>query len=250
MNDSHPSYDRLIDFACRLLTELEAEGIRSHVRQCDACDRRLQVVVRDRDRLRSAPRPRYRHGRVVVARHNTVRRLGAGQRARAAAVSVAAVLVVALMTPRFTGPPRGQYWMPVELTPSHLRGMSVPLAEAYRKALDAYAAGDAKRSLALLEDVDFNGQRQDGLVTIARLMKASALLNMGESRSALEILDGIELELLPSPWRGRAGWLRYLSLREIGDDAAACSLLEWLSEEGGEISNRVRSELEGGACEN
>jgi hypothetical protein len=79
--------------------------------------------------------------------------------------------------------------------------------------------------------------------SLQRLMLASALVNDGQPREALDVLDRLEIFSLPVRWREQAQWVEYLALRDAGRSEDAHARLDKLSKYESDIGERARAEL-------
>jgi hypothetical protein len=114
--------------------------------------------------------------------------------------------------------------------------------ETLQDALRAYENQD-ESAVEMLETAPV----PDGDATtdsIRRLYQASALVNEGRAALALEVLDTFDARTLPEPWRSRAGWVRYLALKQVGGLDAAQALLDQLAGTMGDVGEMARKERE------
>ena len=234
----HPPESRLVDLAMGLLSSDEADATRDHIRHCAECESRFRVIVADRESLRAGPVPTLVNGHI----HLDQRAAGTKKWVRvglvAAVLTVAAVSVFRLaVQERFP-----QYWIPVTDDTAVVwradgdSNRVMDQFEAYQNQ-DAAAAVDELRALTP-DPSNYTAS------TLRDLYLASALTNAGRPTEALELLDPDEINVLPTPWRFHAQWVRYLALQRADRDADAKAWLEKLAaEEPGETGEKARDEL-------
>jgi hypothetical protein len=241
----HVSEDRLIDLLNGLAPEQDARESLVHVRGCALCENHLRMLVRERESLRARPAPRYVGGEIMLPRYDVVPgRLGVLRSRRArwiGAASIAAAAVVVFLATYLFQPSTSDavdYWMPTPLrdVSMDMPGPPTPLS----MAMDAYEEHDPARALALLENVGQDRNETDAM--LRRLYQASALVNDDRPEEARQILDDLDVTRLPEPWRGRAGWVQYITLRKTAEDSRADQVLEELTQEPGEIGEMARKE--------
>jgi hypothetical protein len=90
-----------------------------------------------------------------------------------------------------------------------------------RSGIEAYARGDLKRAVDLLERVPSN----DPAFPLARLYVASALVRRGQFEHAASRLAELHEDDLPEPWSDEHAWLSAVSSLGAGDTARADSML-------------------------
>lgn len=116
------------------------------------------------------------------------------QRAWLVAPAVAASL--ALMF--WFGPRQGDelYWLPVDEAMT-LQRSGYEADDHLSQGLVLYATGDLIEAVAALQKAEVQGAVED----LRNLYLASALINVGQTEDAHEILLNMDLDLLPHPWR-------------------------------------------------
>ena len=222
----HASDDRLLDLAAGLAAHDHAETLLAHLRGCAPCEERFREVCREleRGKLRPAQAPVRR--RFVVA--------------GAVAALAAAIVAAALLVPWRRGPVAADpvaYWMPVEAEPVDLRaGLPGEDASTFAEATDAYRRRDAGRVVELLD-----GKAIPSSHDPLKLLHASALLKTGDAAGALAVLESLQVESLPPPYRDRAKWVQLGALRARGDHDAAARLAEEIAARPGEFSEAARA---------
>ena len=230
MNETHVSEDRLIDLLGGLLDKpVESETL-AHLKTCEMCERHFRMLVSERETLRAKPAPSVVGGHIVLPEYSTpdnVIQLRRRRRVRwISASAVAAAAVLAFVIPYVLRPTASgalKYWMPTgeETTTEAPEGTEI---ESLQDALSAYDAHD-DRAVEMLESAPVP-EGDMATNAIRRLYQASALVNDERGAEALEVLDGFNANILPEPWRSRAGWVRYLALMQSGESDAAQALLD------------------------
>ena len=253
MTPHHPTDDRLIDLVRGLLPARAAEETSAHLRDCVGCEERFRTFLRDREELRASPRPMLAGGRFELPQGSpdtaaapAARPWWHRRRILAAGVVAAAVaaLLVALPTKRFE--PGTVYWMPDDFVGSVSRsgtGPGVDLEPVRR----AYVARDASATLREVGRLDLS-DASPAMAATATLYRASALLNTGRPRDALDALSTLEIELIPTRWRQEAMWMVYVGRDATDDPSGACDALRFLAAEEGGKAPAARSALAAREC--
>jgi len=248
MNETHVSEDRLIDLLGGLLeTTAESETL-AHLKTCDMCERHFRMLVSERETLRAKPAPSVKGGHIVLPEYSApdnVIQLRHRRRVRwISASAVAAAAVLAFVVPYILRPTTSgalKYWMPTseETATEAPEGTEI---ESLQDALRAYENRD-ERAVEMLESapVPAGDMATD---SIRRLYQASALVNDERGAEALDVLDTINANTLPEPWRSRAGWVRYLALTQSGESDASQALLDQLADTMGDVGEMARQERE------
>jgi hypothetical protein len=128
------------------------------------------------------------------------------------------------------------WWIPVESQVLHSRSATAPADSSFAAGLRAYAERDAAAAIALLEAA----RTQEGWEDLRRVYLASALVHASQGDTALGILQGLDVQTLPQPWRDRAQWVRFQALQATGRHAEADSLLHGLIDATGEVGAMAR----------
>jgi hypothetical protein len=231
----HASEDRLMDLINGLLPSGDEQSIMAHLSECGPCEERFRALLRDHETARTTPSPSARaDGSILPPRSS--------RRLRPAGVLVAAALLIALsawLLSRDSGP--DAYWIPMELGESTLRSadsVAVGSSEVFR----AYENEDAQATIELLRGRPLPDDEM--LASLQRLMLASAYVNTGQPREALDVIDKLEVYSLPVKWRQHGRWVEYLALRDAGQLVEARARLDVLVEDTGDVGVRARRELE------
>ncbi len=246
----HLDRDLCRDLLHGLLPSAEEEMAITHLVGCPACERLLQEMVTEREKLRAADVARRQSA--LPARHvdNLLGRLWAtltaGFRRPAfslttAAVATVSILLVVLWPRPDSIPLPGQLqWLPTAAHKIQLRNGAETIANQNLAAgLEAYADRDLDRAVELLTGAEVSGP----LDTIRRIYLGSALARNGAYKNALTVLQAVAADPLPDPWRCETLWTLYVVLREAGRDAAADSLLRALAREPLAIGDRARAHI-------
>lgn len=246
---THLTEDRLIDLLAGLLARSEETSAVAHMRECELCENHFRLLGRERESLLAKPAPRFVGGEIVLPRYDVVRlrpRILRSSRAKwiSGATAVAAAVVIALAT-HLVGPSPSDaedYWLPTPDEPITIAPDPGPPTEL-QMAIEAYEEHDPARALALLENTRAP-QRDEETEMLRRLYQASALVNDDRASEAKQILDDLNISNLQEPWRGRANWVRYLTLRNTDQTVGAEEILQRLASEPGEIGEMARQERE------
>ena len=248
MNEAHVSEDRLIDLLGGLLDEAAEGETLAHLKTCDMCERHFRMLVSERETLRAKPAPSVQGGHIVLPEYSTPDNVIQLRRRRKvrwiSASAVAAAAVLAFIIPYIMRPATSgalKYWMPAgeETVTEAPEGTEI---ESLQDALRAYENRD-ENTYEMLETAPV----PDGDTTtdaIRRLYQASALVNEGRGALALEVLNTFNANTLPEPWRSRAGWVRYLALKQVGGLDAAQAMLDQLADTMGDVGEMARKERE------
>jgi len=248
MNEAHVSEDRLIDLLGGLLDQAAEGETLAHLKTCEMCERHFRMLVSERETLRTKPAPAVQGGHIVLPEYSTpdnVIQLRRRRRVRwISASAVAAAAVLAFVIPYILRPATSgalKYWMPTsEETPVETpAGTEI---ESLQDALRAYENRD-ERAVEMLESAPVP-EGDMATDSIRRLYQASALVNEGRGARALEVLNTFNANTLPEPWRARAGWVRYLALKQVGGLDAAQAMLDQLADTMGDVGEMAREERE------
>jgi hypothetical protein len=238
---AHPSDDHLLDLAADLPDPARRAALLAHLRACPPCEARFLEVYRASERLALRPLPAggapvARPPRARPAAHSRWRRLGLPV---AAAALLAAGLIFIPRTPHRAPADGLDYWMPLENERVLLRSAEAPSGAArFGAAIDAYAAGDARRVIALLR-----GQALTGTYEPLNLLLASALVREGRNAEACDLLGRLDTLTLPEPARDRARFLLYVASRRDGRLEEADAIARELAAGSGEFAARARALL-------
>ena len=250
--ERHISRDLCRDLLHGLLSAVEQDQVLQHVAGCPPCEKLLQEMVAERERLRAvqttwldeSEQPGGSLGEILS--HLTGRLAAAfwqpQYRYATALVAVAAVLLLILWPHPDQGPDGlAVQWLPAAGNEVRLRDGAQSIADQdLASGLAAYAARDLKSAITRLERAELSGQ----LETIRRIYLSNALAIRGEYDKAVELLRTMGVDPLPDPWRSETLWTLYVALRATGRDASADSLLQCLVREPLEIGERARRELQ------
>lgn len=257
-SQAHLPDNEILDLAHGLPpTDRIAEAV-AHLQECARCEERLRYLAGERERLLAGPRPLWsiqgiqlggtadddpaalRPDPPVASRRAHFFSLPLIGLGLAAAAALALVLILRPHAP----PRRGAYWFP-PITEEALRSDIGTLAATpeLAAALRAYERQDMTDALARFRALPAS-LGSDYFDTVRSLYLASLLTLHGEDAEARRTLDGVDINSLPEPWRGRARYVLQQVLRHEGRVAEADSLLRFLSEQTGEVSDRARRDLE------
>lgn len=235
---THPiDDDRLIDFVNRLLPLEMEQDVLAHLRECNLCESRLKVVIRERELARTKPVPTVRDGVVLPQQP----RRTPGRRVAAVVSVAAAVVAVSLWWFNARQSTPEAYWMPIELGRTTLRSESPEADANLGQALDSYGRQDARGTIDLLREAPV--PQDEMLASVQHLMLASALVNAGDYEAAIEVLEELDLPTLPLPWRHRGLWVHYLALRGAGRTGELRAVLNELASDPGDLGEMARHEL-------
>lgn len=255
----HLTEDTCRDLLGDLLSPAERRAALAHAAECPTCEDVLRACAGERERMRirgyalgvieprSATDP---ESRKVARPRPPAERPSTGQEMidrlwglvptlrwgfAAGAVAVAAlVLVLILPTDRAPYSDLSRPLLPYqeEIT---LRGQPGPAGDALLQGLDAYTAGDLTTATDHLDSARADGPAE----LVRRIYLGSALLRQAEYARALEVLESVNLEQVPEPWRRETRWNLYLALRGSGRDPEADALLDTLTEGPGALGQRA-----------
>jgi hypothetical protein len=160
----------------------------------------------------------------------------------AGSLAAAAVIVVLLSWPGRMPPDReATWWIPVESQVLHNRSAARAADSSFTAGLRAYARRDAEAAVPLLEHALTNAGWED----LRRVYLASALVHASRGDAALGILQTLDVQTLPQPWRDRAQWVRFQALQDTGRHTEADSLLRSLVDATSEVGALARERLHG-----
>lgn len=232
---AHPGEDALIDLAHGLVVGHAARPLLVHLATCADCERLFREISGRRERLLAEGAPTPGRSNPSMERRRVWPWLAA---AAMLAVAVAAPLLVDRKHPVLI-----DALLPAEGETTLMRsGDHVAGLDSFIEALEVYRARDPRLAARLFREADV----PEGYDGLRRLYLASALLLVGEPDESLAVLETLNVDTLPQPWRDEARWVAYLGLRERGDAEAARPRLEQLADSPGEIGDRARRELQSG----
>lgn len=247
----HPGEDRLVDLAAGLLDPEAREALLGHLRGCASCEARLLEIYRGSERLATraalsmtvswrtpAVLGAAREGAPAIAVPARIPRRAVWIGAAATAALVAAIAVF----PRWLDRHRDDgldYWMPLESEAVMIRSAEVPVdAAPFRAAVDAYAARDARRVIALLD-----GREIPRAYEPLNLLLASALVWEGRNPEARALLDRLDILTLPEPARDRSRYLLAVALWREGRTGEAKAIARDLASGAGDLRERAQALL-------
>jgi hypothetical protein len=230
--NAHVSEDRLIDLSRGLLPADDRTRTLSHLSACAACEETFRGICAAAAKLAVEGQPPASASR---------RRRALWISAAAAAVVAVIALVGAFVLRRQPGQDAAEAWLPVDESESVLfRSLPGSNENAlFLQAVEAYSAHDARRVVELLGDRKIPREYD-----FLRLLLASAYEREGSDERALAILDALDVDSLPEPYRDRARWERYLALRGSAQAEAARSVLSDLASRPGRYQERARQALD------
>jgi len=178
--------DLVLDFGAGLLDEAERADVVARCRRDPAFEALLRQHLGDAEAALLDRR--------MVRRSNWSRWLRFG-----APLAAAAVVVIAVTTMR-PGRNEGsqEYWIQIPWQATVSRGEAD--AEALQAGIEAYESRDLEHAIELLEPL----RLQNGQEDLRRLYLASALLLSGQAQRGRRMLEELNVETLPRPWREEA----------------------------------------------
>jgi len=242
---NHVSEDQLIDLLNNLLDEKARRVILDHLSACVLCDEHFLLLVRERESLRTQLAPRISSGEIVMPNYTTPpvmplpRRRARWVGAALVVAAAAAFLLPHLFRPEVSG--ADSYWLPNPDQQTLASLQSPDAVSGLQKALSAYDAHDLERALALMDNVRIPEDNVEA-DALRGVYKASALVNTNRSEDARRVIDGVDITALPSAWRERANWIRYLSIRGGRHDKDSRALLRQLTDSPGDVGRMAREE--------
>jgi hypothetical protein len=252
----HLTEERCNDILLGLVSRQNARRAAEHARSCPRCEALLQRLSAEFETLRSRGAPQrdaagaWQHpsipadtaaspsetmqvhaNRIAPPRWRRARSLWLG------GLAAAAVVVAVLSWPgRMTHDSGQTWWIPVESQVLHNRSAAARADSSFAAGLRAYAQRDAANAIPLLEAA----RAQDGWEDLRRVYLASALVHTSQGDAALGILQRLDVQTLPQPWRDRAQWVRFQALQITGRHTEADSLLHALIDATGEVGAMAR----------
>jgi hypothetical protein len=245
---SHVSEDICLDLLHDLLPPVERERVLLHLRRCASCERLLQVMTAERERLRA--------NRVSLAAAAPRRRSAAWWQ-RWQLVPWAACLVLAGAAALVALRPGGGGGV---ATPgdARLAGTELPLAAPSVHRLQGAEAPDAafSRALAAYSRADYAGAARilaglhvpEQLDTTRRIYLGSALAFTGRYAESVEALGSVNYRdesgarFIPEPWYSRSRWTLYVGLSNLARRAQAEAILREIAGEPGPWQIPAREE--------
>ena len=226
----------LIDLVHGLASPSERDSLLAHLRTCEQCEGRFRALVREHELLRAEKLPGLA-GASMAGPSSTVR----PKLVVWAAVAAAAVLIGFIAIPRLAGDRTSSvYWIPIEHEATVLRSTNeAPTRSEVNGALDAYVNRDAAGAIEELRAFQVSPDNETSS-DLRDLFLASALVNAGQHGEANDLLDRLDVDTLPTQWRGQARWVRYIALARLERRDEARALLDKLVREPGEIGRLAR----------
>ncbi|MCK4306015.1 MAG: hypothetical protein KAY24_17380 [Candidatus Eisenbacteria sp.] len=265
----HLNEDLCLDLIHELLSTDECERALSHAAECPRCERLLQEMVGEHERLRAlgtvrilsaaeADRPIDTPKAEDLRRWSALSdlwktlwaplrggRLWQPRSGLLVGVVAAAVVVLLLARSQVGESPDTEllHMLPTRASDIQFRAATRDAAGgALAVALEAYGAQDHERAAQLLQEIEVLGQ----LDTIRKIYLGNVLAWQGEYQRAVSVLRTVSVRLLPDPWNAETRWTLHVALRKSGHKASADSLLRVLADEPGEIGQRARDLLGSG----
>jgi len=241
----HLDEDRLIDLAGGLLPAEESRPALRHLRECIDCEKQFRTVAIEWERVRMNDEPVRIDGRLELAPQPSARATRRGRRPLlpilVAGTIAAGLLLAVLLVPAPTLDAPIPWRLPVDQT--YLRARADAAADGagnLATALDAYRRGRPERAVELLSAA----QVPERYEALREIYLASALILDNRPGEAEPVLERLEVESLPPPWRQMAQWLVYVTVEERGETERAAALLEQLVDAPGEVGEVARAERE------
>jgi len=240
---SHPDADTWLDFLHGLLEPAEQERVLGHLETCGTCEDEFRRTAASHARGRAAvsrlgaaaPPPR------ALKTRGTMRRFPAWRLTAAAAILA---LAVGIPVSRRTSERAAPVLEPAPKLPApKLRGairglVSTAADSGVVRGIEAYNQGDLARARELLLP------DTDGLMEPARrLYLGTVLLELGDATGARDVLQTLDYERIPEPWKSESRWTLARALGNAGNRTASDSLLRVLASEEGEVAERARRAL-------
>ena len=224
----------------KLLPDEDIDKVISHLEHCERCEDLFRRRSAQFEKLQSEPLPSITTGAPFspgfrVDHAPRPFRLLASTRVFAA---LSAVALIALVFALFGGQGNSAYWLP-ELGPDgfHRSGSEGNSQNALSLALDAYNSRKLDRAETLLSSLVLDGPSE----ALRRMYLVSTYLNQGSSQEAFDLLSEPHTPL-PSPFHERWLWLKYLVLKDMGNDEEAMQILDTLKHSPGEIGELARAQ--------
>lgn len=237
----HLNDDACIDILSGALSREQAGELLDHTRACPQCEARFRAAAAEYETLSAQAadtlaNPAEPPAIALAPRGRRVRRVR--RIVAAAGVVAAAAAAVVLLLPKGPGAPP-EYWLPAARESIDIRSLPDSGEEQLTDGLAAYDARRLDAALAALATARVSGPFED----IRRIYLASALAIDGRPDEALPVLDGVEVDALPQPWRSQAHWIRALALDASGREEDAVVLLEMLAAGDGDLAGRAAARL-------
>ena len=238
----HPEPDALIDLAEGLLPEKERAPVLDHLRRCGDCESLFRDAVRSLETARSEVAA----GLGLESRAASPTRIVAlpvRDRLRwtaLAPLAAAAVLAFALIGPGFDASDLDLGVLPTADVELRQRDAVSTPDRILADGIDAYAVGDYRRAVELLEDA----APGPDLSPVRDVDLGSALARGDRLRNARSVLESLPARTLPDPWGVEARWTLCVIYDRMGERSRADSLLTDLALETGDVAERARKALE------
>jgi len=245
---THLSDDLCHDIVLGLVAQSDARRAAQHAMQCAPCESLLLRAATELETLRSRGTPQRQSDGIFA--HATPsahdRRHDTAPRRRPVLTrrwfwALAAGLVLAVLLTWRTGLRHGEstaYWLPVETDGLQPRSESHG-DTGFDTALQAYQQHDTQRALPLLQAT----LPDEGRDLLRRIYLASALVHTGSADQGLQVLQDLDVETLPQPWRDRCLWIQIDALEAVGRMQEAQVLMRQLADSPGEFRALARQRL-------
>lgn len=248
----HLDEDICLDLLHNLLPPAERDEVLAHIGVCPACESLLKERAAQYERLRARGVPETAiagqaaeepvgesatHALRIRAAVLTVARRRLFQLAGVAAVALAVVLS---LWPAYRAPvmvASEVYLLKTGIRDVRLRGaIDAASAEQLAAAVEAYGNLDFEAAVKILRRLEL----PRGFEDFRKIYLGSSLAWMERYSEAVDALETVDIETIPEPWSGEAGWTHYVALKKSGDPVRADSLLVILTRYDGDVGDRAR----------
>ncbi len=210
----HIDVDTGVDLVAGLLGADERRKWLEHAQGCESCESLIRTLAADHARLIARGAPAARASESEAARRAGRRTLSGAMATgwRRWVVAVATVTVLATAAwyarelPHRNRPgEEGAVVIPVSAGSILTRGGSrTPFSDSLARAVVAYDAGRLREARARLEALMGERPAGDAGGDLVRVYLASVRARLGDWRGAVNALAGVDVGVLPEPWRGVA----------------------------------------------
>lgn len=238
----HLTDDLCVDLLQDLLPSPVREQALAHAKECVDCEEMFRLHVADVELARATEAPPVLAtssrtasapslwSRALRALDNLMPRPAWGALAAGAAALV--IWFQVAPSPDTASP----YWIGEESTTLATRSVAAVNNEEVRAGIRAYHEGDAQQAIELLNSTEEVG----GIEDLRMIYLASAFLNVREAASAAQVLNDLEIDPLPQPWRDHARLVQALAWEQTGETALAQEMFTKLAERSDEIGDVAR----------
>jgi len=195
--------DLVVDYSLGLLSSDQEKVLLATARANPELDAMLRQQCEDYRRLRASRKPR----KVAVNfRTDRITPLPLLRQPRTWLLTTALAASVALFVGLNPGSDSDQYWLPVDDAMLVQRSHSA-VDEGLRQGIEFYSVGELPQAITALQGAELQGAMRD----VRDIYLASALINAGRPLEAHIIIEDMDLDSLPTPWRSYGYELQELS---------------------------------------